>query len=173
MKKKIINKRNVILRKGKREMKLKGIKNLQITAIVLQFLTVIMIIGLTACQSAIKPIFTSERSLIEYHSIPYQSLIQAIPMLVLYVVALFVINKTSSQFTKVKSIVLIIIACVLKVLLGYTFFINAIVALQGTIALASYSTLESAIGMLTGPLTLVAFALYCVSLGGYVGLENR
>lgn len=156
-------------------MKRKSIKTLQIIAILLQALAVGAVSLFTLWQAPVKELFLSDSHIAEIQSIPIASLLTTIPFLLIYIIGMLVMTPEKARNSKVKVVIFMVIAGVLQVLLQYIpNVITALIAsLSGASALASYASLESALSLTTNPLKIIAFALFCLSCGGFYGLEEN
>lgn len=156
-------------------MNQKTVKNLQCVAFFLQLAAVLLTVVMTVGQKVTKAWITPEPKILEQHTIPVDTFIQTILILILYGVGLFIVAKTGLNSTKEKTIVLLIVSIVIRILLPFAnmLFIRIYAISQGEYALASYSSLTTAIDLIISPIQLVAFTLSCLSLGGYYGVEKR
>lgn len=153
----------------------KTVKTLQCVAFFLQLATVLLIVVMTIGQRAVKSWGTYESEVLEQHTIPVDTLIQTILILILYGVGLFIVAKTGLNSTKEKTIVLLIVSIVIRIILPFAsmLFTQIYATTQGIYAFTSYTVLSSVISIVISPIQLVAFALSCLSFGGYYGLEKR
>lgn len=154
-------------------MKKGSVKLLQMIAVGLQAVTLVITLGMTVVQGTIKTLFTYSEEVVEIVSVPADFLLWTILLLVVYVAGMLVIYKSEERMTKVKAGILVGIACLFQILSQYTGTVmSSLIAMQGVNALASYSALKTLIVQATTPFVWSAFALFCVSCGGYVGLEK-
>lgn len=155
-------------------MKKGSVKLLQMIAVGLQAVTLVITLGMTAVQGTIKTLFTYSEEVVEVVSVPMDALLWTILLLVVYVAGMLVVWKTEEKATKVKAGVLVGIACLFQILSQYTGTVmSSLIAMQGVNALASYSALKTIIVQATTPFIWSAFALFCLSCGGYVELEKQ
>lgn len=155
-------------------MKKGSVKLLQMIAAGLQLAALVITLGMTAVQGTIKKIFTYSDEVVEIVSVPVDILLWTILLLVVYVAGVLVVLNTAERATKVKAAILVGIACLFQILSQYTGTVaSSLIAMQGVNALASYNMLRTIIVQATTPFIWSAFALFCVSCGGYVGLEKQ
>lgn len=156
------------------EMKRKSIWTLQIIVVALQALALIIALGFTAIQPLVKGVFASDSAVKEFFSIPVNCLITMIPMLLIYVLGLLLIGKTSGKSHKTTSAILLGLTIFLKIVSLYSDTVtNYFVARYGVVALASHTALERGIYLIANPLTWAAFALFCFACGGCFGSEEQ
>lgn len=154
-------------------MKKGSVKLLQMIAVSLQAVALVITLGMTAAQGTIKRLFTYSDEVVEIVSVPADVLLWTILLLVVYVAGMLVVLKTEERATKVKAAILVGIAVVFQILSQYTGTVaSSLMAMEGVNALASYSVLRTIITQVTTPFVWSAFALFCLSCGGYVGLEK-
>lgn len=154
-------------------MKKGSVKLLQMIAVSLQAVALVIALGMTAVQGTIKTLFTYSEEVVEIVSVPVDVLLWTILLLAVYVAGMLVIYKSEERMTKVKAGILVGIACLFQILSQYTGTVaSSLMAMEGVNALASYSVLRTIITQVTTPFVWSAFALFCVSCGGYAGLEN-
>ncbi len=153
-------------------MKNTQVKTLQITAIVLQLIALLIVILMTIGQDVVKDIMISPPELKKYFVIPVGTVLRTIVLLVVYIIACVVIGTTKLVNTKVKTITMIAVACVCQIVLHNSdFLINFIVSRMGASLLATYSVVDTAAERVASFFMWPAFALFCVSFGGYYGSE--
>ncbi len=151
-------------------MKIKSVKKLAIASLVIQVVILLMIVIITIGQSAAKTAMNSPEEIMDIMVIPYGDLIHSISMLLVFAVGFFIILKTDVERTGLKAGILLAIACLCSQSTWYQSLITAIIVhTSGAAELAAYATLQSVIGYNTGLLQTVAFAIFCLALGGYVG----
>lgn len=153
-------------------MEIKGIRVLLIVALALELLALLTAMGITAMQSSAKTIMTADMDIINILSVPIGWLSRILLMLTVYGIGLVICGGKNLQFTKVKAVILVVVACMFQIILQYTSFLSHLVAMQGVNALASYTMVESLISYIANPLHTIAFALFLVACGGYYGLKD-
>lgn len=155
-------------------MKKGSIKLLQMIAVGLQLVVLVITLGMTAAQGVVKKLFAYSEEVVDVFSVPTDALLWTILLLVVYVAGMLVVLNTEERATKVKAGIFVGIAVVFQMLSQYTGTMMAsLIAMQGVNALASYSAVKTVITQATTPFIWSAFALFCVSCGGYVGLEKQ
>ncbi len=160
---------------GGSSMNHKTVKTLQGVAFFLQLAVILLTVVMTIGQKTVKAWSTRESEILELHTVPIDTFIQVILILILYGIGLFIITKTSLCGTKEKTVVLLTVSIVIRIFLPFaSMLFNRIYATtQGVYAFASYTALTSTISLVISPIQLVAFTLSCLSLGGYYGVEKR
>lgn len=155
-------------------MKHNGIKVLQITTIGLQLFALILTIFLTVFKATTIRLFGMPTFFANIKVIPIDSLLNITLILLIYLIGFVVISLTKVNLTKTKSVILIAMLCIFEIVLSYSVrYIVQIVAMRGSDYLTAYSSMSSAISTVTTPFRLAALILFCVSCGGYYGMESR
>lgn len=147
----------------------KLIKTLSASAAGVQLITVFLTYFIYANQEAAKTVFSGAQEIIGIHSVPVPYFIACIcPMILYFAFTGFLAYKENRKTgTKTGAIVFFVLACVIEIgMESVTKIGNLWVAREGVGALASYSTLGTAISMCTRPFCVVAFGLFALSAGG-------
>lgn len=151
------------------------VKKLHGIALLLEAIALLIVLLMTMGQKAVKPLALAESNLCDIITIPVGALISVIPILILFAISFFLLKKNSGNNSKTHVIACIIIAIAFHLLTPY---INALVlqvlaTFQGVNYFASYNALESVISYAVSPFEIVSFTLFCLSLGGYYGMEGK
>ncbi len=155
-------------------MKLKGMKALSLSATIIQGVTVLIIIVMTLLQPVLRELNGTNLYRTRENVIPIGLFIQTISFLIVYMIGLVIMMVSKQQRTKQKVIVLLIIAGVLRLFVSYSALMNGIIIKQmGITTYNSYVVLENSIKTVISPLTTIALMLFCVSCGGYYGMEDK
>ena len=151
------------------------VKKLHGIALLLEAVALLIVLLMTMGQKAVKPLALTESDLCDIFTIPVGTLISVIPILILFAISFFLMKKSNGNNSKTHVIACIIIAITFHVLTPY---INSLVfqvfaTLQGVNYFASYNALEYVISNAVSPFETVSFTLFCLSLGGYYGMEGK
>lgn len=156
-------------------MNFNTVKKLHGVAFLLKAISVLLIILMTICQKAVRPFVLASSDLNDIFTIPVELLVSVIPTLILFGISYFLMKKNSGSNSTTHVIVCITVAIVLHVLALYinSLVLQVLASLRGVNYFASYSALNSVISYAISPIETVAFTLFCLSLGGYYGMENK
>ncbi len=149
-------------------MNLKTSKIVSAFAVGLQVITVIATYLIYANQGTVKMIFSASQELLKVNSVPVSYFIMNACPAVLYFlfVGLLVSAENNKNNTKVGAIIFFAIACLMKIVLGLLPIAeNFRIAMLSVSELASLSTLNNAISMVTDPISLLAFGIFSLAAG--------
>lgn len=151
------------------------VKKLHGIALLLESIALLVVLLMTIGQKVVKPLALASSDLNEIITIPVAALISVIPILVLFAISFFLMKKNNGSNSTTHVIVCITVAIVLHVLAPYinSLVLQVFASLRGVNYFASYSALNSVINYAISPLETVAFTLFCLSLGGYYGMERK
>lgn len=153
-------------------MKIKGVRALMIIALLLEILNLLALIFLTIYQKTAKLLVMTDPEVMEIVSLPIGSAIKVIPVLIICIVAVALfMGKVDG--TRIKSVLLVVLMCVIKGVASGNRFLNNFIATQGIDNYASYVALEGVAGLIISPLQMLSFCLFCVACGAYYGMEER
>ncbi len=155
-------------------MKHNGVKILQIIALGLQFFALVLTFLLTAFKSITVKTYGMPHLFENVKVIPIDSFVRISIFLLIYLCGFFVMSFTKINMTKFKSGIFIVFICLAEILLSYTgILVTRLISTYGVDYITAYSSLSSVVGIVVTPFTLVALLLFCVSCGGYYGMENK
>lgn len=151
------------------------IKKLHGIALLLESLALLVVLLMTIGQKFVKPILVSSAEVIDIKTIPVDVLISVIPILILFGISFSLMSKNNGRGSTSHVVACLTIALALRILIPYINMLTTRIfaTLGGVNYFASYSALGTAINYVISPLEVVAFALFCLSLGGYYGMENK
>lgn len=156
--------------------KYKGRTIVALAAVILQICALLLVIALTAGQDVVKTVLSPGTSLEEFRTVPVGAILKTVVMLIFYLAFMGLsFAKQKDNMSKGIAVTLFICVCVIDILLGFVVgrIENVIVASKGGVeALASLSVLNNAISFVSGPLTVVAFALFCMAIGMCMNEKN-
>lgn len=153
-------------------MKTKTIKIIAGCAAGIQTVTILLIFFMVMNQSAVKTLYSVMDELIEIRSIPVSEIIISLCPMILYLFFFIYISSAGELVKRSKITVAIFfgIGCLLKVILGNLTILDSFLFMgMSTTEIASYQILRSAVTLLCGPFSTVAFALFCLAVGGEIG----
>lgn len=146
-----------------------GIKTITISAVIIQVITVLITIYIYMEQQNVKKIFSAAEEVIALKSVPIDYLIINTCPAVLYLIFLgyLMAPENKSENSKAVPAVFFGLCCLMKIVLNYIPRLSGIfISCMGVTELASHSVLSSAVEMAVSPLSLVAFGLFCLAVGG-------
>ena len=151
------------------------IKKLHGIALLLESLALLVVLLMTIGQKFVKPILVSSAEVIDIKTIPVDVLISVIPILILFGISFSLMSKNNGRGSTSHVVACLTVALALRILIPYINMLTTRIfaTLGGVNYFASYSALGTAINYVISPLEVVAFALFCLSLGGYYGMENK
>lgn len=155
-------------------MKYNGVKKLQIIALGLQFFALVLTVFLTVFKSITIKIYGTPHLFENVNVIPIDSFVRISVILLIYLFGFLVMSLTKINMTKFKSGIFIVFIGLAEILLSYTgILVTRLVSTYGVDYITAYSSISSVVGIVVTPFTLVALLLFCVSCGGYYGMENK
>lgn len=151
------------------------VKKLHGIALLLESLALLVVLLMTIGQKFVKPILVSSAEVIDIKTIPVDVLISVIPILILFGISFALMSKNNGRGSSSHVVACLTVALALRILIPYINMLTTRIfaTLGGVNHFASYSALGTAINYVISPLEVVAFALFCLSLGGYYGMENK
>lgn len=151
------------------------VKKLHGIALLLESLALLVVLLMTIGQKFVKPILVSSAEVIDIKTIPVDVLISVIPILILFGISFSLMSKNNGRGSTSHVVACLTVALALRILIPYINMLTTRIfaTLGGVNYFASYSALGTAINYVISPLEVVAFALFCLSLGGYYGMENK
>ena len=151
------------------------VKKLHGIALLLESLALLVVLLMTIGQKFVKPILVSSAEVIDIKTIPVDVLISVIPILILFGISFSLMSKNNGRGSTSHVVACLTVALALRILIPYINMLTTRIfaTLGGVNYFASYSVLGTAINYVISPLEVVAFALFCLSLGGYYGMENK
>ena len=152
-------------------MNYKTVKNLHSAALILQCVALLLTVLMTIGQKAVEAFIQTPYDLRDINTIPVEVLISVVPLLILYAISFFLMKKGDGSSSKTHTIVCIIVALAIKIItpLISALYVRIFAVTQGANAYSAHVVLVSAIERVLSPLLIIAFALFCLSLGGYCG----
>ena len=151
------------------------VKKLHGIALLLESLALLVVLLMTIGQKFVKPILVSSAEVTDIKTIPVDVLISVIPILILFGISFSLMSKNNGRGSISHVVACLTVALALRILIPYINMLTTRIfaTLGGVNYFASYSALGTAINYVISPLEVVAFALFCLSLGGYYGMENK
>lgn len=151
------------------------VKRLHGAALLLNFISVLLIILMTVFQKAIRPFILTSSNINDLFTIPVDMLISVIPKLLLFGISFFLIKKKNGTGSKTHVITFFTVMLAFQILIPYinTFVLRVYMAFHSINEFEAYSVLETAINYIVSPLQVISFALFFLSLGGYYGMESK
>lgn len=151
------------------------VKKLHGIALLLKAVSVLLIILMTICQKAVRPMVLDQSNLNDIFTIPVELLVSVIPTLILFGLSYLLMKKNSGTNSTTHVIIFLTVMLAFQVLMPYinTLIVRGYAALHSVNQFAAYTALETAISYVISPIQGVAFALFCLSLGGYYGMESK
>lgn len=151
------------------------VKKLHGIALLLEAIALLITLLMTIGQKFVKPILVSSAEVIDIKTIPVDVLISVIPILILFGISFSLMSKNNGRGSASHVVACLTVALALRILIPYINMLTTRIfaTLGGVNYFASYSALGTAINYVISPLEVVAFALFCLSLGGYYGMENK
>lgn len=155
-------------------MNTKTVKVLSGCALGIQMAALIFTVLIFICQEQVKVIFSATAEIQGVTTFPFANMvIHSVPVLLYFILLVFAHRaEEKKQTLGTTGIVLFVMICLLN--LGFSLLSRVeviITATKGAIEVASLSVVNSAINMVTSPLTLVAFGLFSMAVGA--GLRGR
>ncbi len=156
-------------------MNFNTVKKLHSIALLLESLALLLVLLMTIGQKFVKTIIHAPSELRKIDVIPLELLVSVIPALVLFGISYFLIKKNNGINSTTHVISILTVTLVLRILTPYvnTLIVRIYASLRSVAYFSSYGSLVSAINYVVSPIQIVAFALFCLSLGGYYGMEKR
>ena len=147
----------------------KTIKTLHGAALILQCVALLLTVLMTIGQKAVETLIKAPYDLRDINTIPFEVLVCVIPMFILFAISFFLMKKNDGSNSKTHTIVCIVLAIAIQIIapLISALYVQVFALTQGVNAYAAHVVLVSAIERILSPLLLIAFALFCLSLGGY------
>lgn len=153
-------------------MKTKTIKIIAGCAAGIQAVTILLIFFMVMNQKAVKTLYSTMDELLEIRSIPVSEIIISLCPLFFYLIFFIYISSAGELVKRSKIAVAVFfgIGCLMKVIMGNFSILDSILFMGMNVTeVASYQVLRSAISMVCGPFSIVAFALFCLAVGGEIG----
>ena len=150
------------------------VKKLHVIALILESIALLLVLLMTLGQKFIKPILVYSAEIIDIKTIPVDVLISVVPILILFGISFSLMNKNNGRRSTSHVVACLTVALALRILIPYIGMLTTQIfaTLCGANYFASYSALGTAINYVISPLETVAFALFCLSLGGYYGVKG-
>ena len=151
------------------------VKKLHGVALLLKAVSVLLILVMTICQKAVRPLVLAPSDLNDIFTIPVELLVSVVPTLILFGISYFLIKKNNGRNSTTHVVIFLTIALVFQALMPYinTLILRVYATFHGANQFAAYTALETAINYVISPIQGVSFALFCLSLGGYYGMERK
>lgn len=149
-------------------MSTKTVKVLSGCALGIQLAALLFTILITVCQEQVKVLFVSTDELQGVTSVPVAYITLYLVSVLLYLMLLVFAHRAEEKraFLRTAGIALFVIVCLSNLLFGLVSRIESIlIANKGMDEMASLSVVNSAISLVTSPLTIVAFGLFSMAVG--------
>lgn len=158
-------------------MQLKRVRKLTIVAVALQAIVLLLTIGVTVFQQEVRQVFfynTSAGAPVD--AVSLMDIANALILLVIYgcFLAFIMTAGKKLQKTKTAAVLFLAAACFIRILFAYLPSLESMMLnLWGTSAeqLVSYAVLRQMVTTITSPFSVLAFAVFCFSLGVYLVKE--
>ena len=151
------------------------VKKLHGVALLLEAIALLITLLMTIGQKFVKPVLVSSAEVIDIKTIPVDVLISVIPILILFGISFSLMSKNNGRGSISHVVACLTVALALRILIPYINMLTTRIfaTLGGVNYFASYSALGTAINYVISPLEVVAFALFCLSLGGYYVIKGQ
>ena len=144
-----------------------NIKIPQIVAVILDAFALVMVLVMIQGQQSILPLYMGGAHL-SVHVFPLRTVLTIVFRLVLFLSCLFTMLYYKGEHRRIVSLIFIALFILHSVASPYiSMAANALTAKKGVDYLSAYSSLTSAIGLCTGPLSAVSTALFFIACGRY------
>lgn len=154
-------------------MNTKRKKGLLLTAIIVQTMALIGVICLTVMQSSIKELLGAPEEVVQIETIPTGLFMQVLPLLLIYIIGLVVMKYANDGSTKTVAIVFVVLACIFQIVLPLVSnMVSVGMAQKDVDILASYNMIERGAEFCVTPCSMVAFALFSMGCGRYLGSKD-
>lgn len=155
-------------------MKKSSVVKLQTIALSIHMAALVLTLLVMGFQNPLKELARVPRDLCEVFAVPIDHLLNVGLLLIVYVAAWWIFRKTQPKETVVKAVVLLVVTCVFGILLSLSStYIVRLIAMEGENLLASYGALNSILARVVTPVQNIAYILFCVACGGYMGCREE
>ncbi len=143
----------------------KRVKIPMIAGIVVYGISILLSVLCALNTQAILPLFTT----VEYEGNVFpHSILKSVVVLGLYIVFLVIMQAANGKYNRVIGIIMLVVYCIDGIVNLYGGFVeNVIIARQGEKYLVAYSSMSTAISVVTAPFTLTAGVLIVVAIGRF------
>lgn len=150
-------------------------RSLQTVSLVLNFLAVIVCILLIFLQSHVKPLYTDNPEIISLRSIPVMIIYCAMMTLTAMAYMIVVVGDYRRSVYSAAGLSMVILSFVLGAVWTYFLgpYINGIVNSSGLVSMDSGVIVNNIAGKLTNLLTVPAWVLMLLSVGGRLGKDRN
>lgn len=153
-------------------MKTKTIKIIAGCSAGVQAVAMLLIFFMVINQNAIKTLYSTMDELLEIRSIPVTEIIICLCPLILYLI-FFIYISSAGELVKSSKITVAVffgVGCLIKVVLGVITYLDGFLIMNMSVTeISSYQILRSAVSFVCTPFSTVAFALFCLAVGGKIG----
>ncbi len=154
-------------------MKKSSVVKLQTIALSIHMAALMLTLLVMVFQKPLKELTHVPRDLCEVFAVPIDHLLNVGLLLIVYVAAWWIFRNTQPRETVVKATVLLVVTCMLGIILSLSStYIVRLIAMEGDTLLASYGALNSMLAKVVTPVQNLAYILFCVACGGYMGCRE-